>query len=201
MSLIMKKIILLLFLIPIGCSTDGSAPKDSPSVADLSVEESTVTSHIPIKIEHDIISNCTTEPLLKMFEDFVELGVKSANLTTEKASVSFSKLKTSEIKIKNKLMSEYGSDFLKDACAYDGLVFSMRDVYEGYLGAYQITFLSKEKADLAVSFLENLDRENFQTNKVATVFNWKRSGATILIIYNDPAITKYYDHNVRELSK
>lgn len=188
---VMKKFIFLLCFIPLGCSVESSAVQDTP----------TVIENKPTVIERSIDKNCNSKPFLETYENFVELGIKSANLTTGKANITFSKRKTPEIEIKNNLTSEFGSAFLKDACALDGIVISIRDVREGYLGAYQITFNSEKNASEATKFLKNLDTEQLNFFKVATIFDWKLNDTTILITYNDPGVTKYYEQNVSEFSK
>lgn len=187
----MKKLILLLFFIPLGCSVETKAIEDHPTT----IQDS------PNLLEDKIAKDCPSEPLLDMYEDFVELGIKSANLTTEKASITYSKHLISNKDAREKLISEFGIDFLKNVCAFDGLMFITKDKRESYLGAYQITFNSSENAGIAAEALGNLNREHFRTNKVATLFDWKLNGAAILITYNAPSVTAYYDHNVREFSK
>lgn len=197
----MKRLILLLLFIPLGCSVETNAIEDSPPIVETHEKKTAVTRNAPVDSKSDVVGNCSTEPLLEMFEDYVELGVKATNLTTEKAGVSYSKLKTPKTEIKNNLTKGFGSEFSKDACAYDGLVFSLRDAREDYLGAYQITYKSQEAATEAAIFLENLDTEQLKVFKVATIFDWKLDDTTILINYHSPATTKYYDLNVREFSK
>lgn len=187
----MKRFIFLLFFIPLGCSVESSAVQETP----------TIVESEPAIVENINNKDCATEPLLKIYEEFVELGIKEANLTTEKASISFSKRQTPKIEIKNNLTSEFGSAFLKDACALDGLVISMKDIREGYLGAYQLTFNSEKSAVLAANIIKESRSKQLKVFKVATVFDWRLSKNTILINYNSPATTIYYDYNVAEFSK
>ena len=69
----MKKFILFLFFVPLGCSIEkSSAIEDVPNIAK---SETTF-------IESSIENNCTGEPLLLMYEEFVKLGIKESNLLT-----------------------------------------------------------------------------------------------------------------------
>lgn len=187
----MKKFIFLLCFIPLGCSVESSAVQDTP----------TVVENKPTVIERSIDKNCNSEPLLTMYEDFVVLGIKSANLTTEKARIIFEKIKTPEVEVKSMLASEFGTEFLKNTCAFDGLIFSIDDVRNNYVGAYQITFNSEKNASEAADILSNLDRRHFRTKKVATLFEWNIIDTTILITYSGPSVTEYYEKNVSEFSK
>lgn len=187
----MNKFIFFLCFTLLGCSVESNAIQDSP----------TVVEHEPSVTEHSIGKSCNSEPLLEMYEYFVELGIKSANLTTKKASITFEKIKTPEIEIKSMLASEFGEKFLRNTCSFDGSIFSIDDVRNNYVGAYQVTFNSKKDANEAAHILRELNRRNFQTKKVATLFEWKTIGTTILITYSGPAVIEYYEENVLEFSK
>ena len=188
----MKKFILFLFFAPLGCSVEkSSAIEDVPNIAK---SETTF-------IESSIENNCTGEPLLLMYEEFVKLGIKESNLLTSKANITFTKSNTPKSRIEKNLTSDFGSDFLKDACAIDGTVISIKDLREGYLGAYQVTYNSEESALLAADIIRDANSTQLKVFKVATVFDWRLVKNTILINYNSPATTLYYEHNVNELSK
>lgn len=186
----MKRFIILLCLIPLGCSVESSTVQDTP-----------VTTKNEPKVVKILDKNCPSEPLLEMYENFVELGIKGANLTTDQANVTFSKRKSPEIEITKNLTSDFGTAFLKDACSFEGLIFSIDDARNNYLGAYQITYNSEKSAALAANILENLDSVQLKFFKVATVFDWRLSENSILINYHSPAMTIYYEHNVSEFSK
>ena len=187
----MKRFIFLLFFIPLGCSVESSAVQETPKV---------------VKSEPAIVKNINdtdgaAEPLLEIYEEFVELGIRSANLTTEKTHITFKKIRTPEAEIKSIVSSEFGKEFLKNACSFDGLIFSIDDVRNNYVGAYQITFNSEESAVLAANIIKESRSKQLKVFKVATVFDWRLSKNTILINYNSPATTIYYDYNVAEFSK
>lgn len=187
----MKKFILFLFFVPLGCSVESSAIEDVPNTAK---SETTF-------IESSIENNCTGVPLLSMYEEFVKLGIKETNLLTSKANITFTESSTPKSRIESNLTSEFGSNFLKDACAINGTVVSIKDLREGYLGAYQVTYNSEESALLAANIIKNVNSTQLKVFKVATVFDWRLIENTILINYNSPATTLYYQHNVNELSK
>ncbi|WP_201590269.1 hypothetical protein [Psychrobacter fozii] len=187
----MKKFILFLFFLPLGCSIESSAIEDVPNI-----EKSETTF-----VESSIEDNCTGEPLLSMYEEFVKLGIKESNLLTSKANITFTKSSTPKSKIENNLTSDFGANFLKNACSIDGTVISIKDLREGYLGAYQITYNSEESALLAANIIRDTNSTQLKFFKVATVFDWRLIKNTILINYNSPATTVYYEHNVNAFSK
>lgn len=187
----MKKFIFPLFFIPLGCSVESRAVQDTPAVVE----------NEPAIVKKTYNKDCVIEPLLETYEDYIELGIKSANLTTETANINFSKRETPEVEIRNNLTTDFGREFLKDACALRGSVISLKDAREGYLGAYQITYNSEQSAVLAADFLEKLNTRQLKFFKVATVFDWKLDKNAILINYNSPALTMYYEQNVSEFSK
>lgn len=187
----MKKFIFLLFFIPLGCSVESSAVQETPTVVE---SEPAIVKNLPNE-------DCATGPLLEIYEEFVELGIKSSNLTTEKANITFKKIRTPEAEIKSMISSEFGTEFLKSACSFNGLIFSIDDVRNSYVGTYQINFNSEKSATEASNILVSLDRRHFRTKKVATLFNWRVSGTSILITYNSPSVTEYYNKNVSDFSK
>ena len=191
----MKKFIFLLFFIPLGCSVESNAIQETPKVVE---SELVIVKNIPNKSEPVIVEslnnkNCATAPLLEIYEEFVELGIKEANLSTEKANINFEKNSIPEDVAIKKLTTEFGRDFVKDACKVGGSTFLVSESYKGGQGAYLITFNSTESANKAAALLQSLDRNNFRTNKFLTLFDWRIDDTTILINFFDQAIVRFYE--------
>ena len=193
----MKKIIFLLFLIPKGCSADSDAnEKNSIIIEDppILIEEK------PKSIENrdaltkpTVTENCSTEPLLDMYEDFVELGIKEANLSTENTNITFKKRSLPDQDVRDKLKSEFGENFLTDACKLGGLTFFVEEAYSGGQGAFVITYNTTESAIRASNILKNLKRNNFKTNKFLTLYDWRVNNNSILVNFFDQAIVRFYE--------
>lgn len=187
----MKRFIFLLFFIPLGCSVESSAIEEE-EISRVDSSSASVDKE-SIAIKSGIDKNCLTKPLLRMYEDFVELGIKEANLSTEKANINFEKKTIPEDVAIKKLTTEFGEDFLRDACKIGGSTFLVSESYKGGQGAYVITFSSTENANQAAALLQSLDRNNFRTNKFLTLFDWRIDDTTILINFFDQAIVRFYE--------
>lgn len=193
----MKKNIFLLLFLPLGYSVESSATEEIPNIT--TKNPSFLTDDKPKFVGNNqeltkhITGECSPEPLLSMYEDFVELGIKEANLSTENTNITFKKRALTDKFVRDKLKSEFGEDFLTDSCELAGLTFFVEEAYSGGQGAYIITFNTTDSAIRASNLLKNLNRNNFKTNKFLTLFDWRVYKNTILINFFDQAIVRFYE--------